>query len=189
VLPQQNILSPAVLAASAPVIHASASVIAQWHASLAPEQKNLLASVKIGWEAGVQYNSYYYENGNARVDLPASGDPNFRMNFSLGIGGGLPILGYAAASTPAAKAAGVSVRPGQELDAEAVATITRTYINSIEAVVVSAGVPSSLVVNHVGGQQPYPNKTPLTPVIPYVYAILHWRFAFLLLLMFNSQAH
>ena len=38
---------------------------------------------QIGWEAGVQYNAFYYPDGNERVNDPnASADAHYGLNMS-----------------------------------------------------------------------------------------------------------
>ena len=111
-------------------------------------------------------NSYYYQNGNALVNNKnASSDPNVRFNFSSpanGIGGGFPILGYAAAAS-----AGLDLG-GKPLDSNATAWLTRYYVNRIMQKTVAAGVPAELVVNHVGGQNPVGPGGKYGVVVPYV---------------------
>ena len=166
VTPQQNVLSAAVLAVLKPKLHAMAAEIAGWYHSLESHEKFLLAAVKVGWEAGLQYNAYYYPHGNQLLDQPASEDPTQGMKWSDGdIGGGLPILGYAAASSELAIAAGISLSKGQKLDRNIVARLTRLYVTWLANVTVAAGVPPERVVNHVGGQQPISHAG--SPVIPY----------------------
>lgn len=162
-----QVLSPTVLKAMQTELHAAAATIAAWYSSLPSSRRYLLASVKVGWEAGLQYNAYYYEDGNSRVGQNASLDPNFRMNFSKGVGGGLPVLGYAAASSPMAKRAGISLKPNQTLDRDTIAAITRVYVDLLVNITIEAGVPAELIVNHVGGQNPVPQSEPMEPVIPY----------------------
>jgi hypothetical protein len=82
VAPQQNVLSPVVLAALQPKLTAMAATVARWYEALPPAKKHLLACVKVGWEAGLMYNAYYYAGGNALLQKNASDDPNVRLNFS-----------------------------------------------------------------------------------------------------------
>lgn len=139
-----------------------ATAIAAWYTSLAPSEKHLLACVKVGWEAGLMLNSYYYSGGNDLVNNKnASEDPNKRFNFSSpsnGIGGGFPVLGYAAAA-----AAGLDLG-GKPLDSNTTAWLTRKYMNWVINETVVAGIPPELVVNHVGGQyKPLPCRHLATP--------------------------
>ena len=157
--PQMNVLAPAVQAAVRPKLAAMAAAVAQWRAALPPERQHLLASVKIGWEAGVQYNAFYYPGGNELLSQPASRDPKTGQNFSAGVSAGVQQLGFAAAHIagvgPVAGATGSTVA----LDREQIAAITRQYIAWLSSIVVGAGVPPALVVNHVGGQVPPYGRT------------------------------
>ena len=67
VLPQQNILSDEILSQYIPLLTQIVKCIDDWYTNtLIPANKeNLLSVVKIGWEAGVEYNAYYYTNGNS----------------------------------------------------------------------------------------------------------------------------
>ena len=106
----------------------------------------------------VAAQAYYYPGGNDLLDQDPKGDPTSGMKFrslASGVGGGLPVLGFAAASTPAAVAAGLGLKPEQTvLSRDQVAGLTRVYVEWLAEQVVAAGVPPELVVNHVGGQQP-----------------------------------
>lgn len=155
VTPQQNMLSPAVLAALQPRLAAMAGKIAAWYQSLPAGLKYLLACVKVGWEAGVQYNAYYYGGGNDLVGKPASEDPTYGMDWSKGVSGGLPLLGYAAAITSG------MLKDGQELTSDVIARVTAKYLSWLAGEVVAAGVPDDKVVNHAGGQQPDPSGEPV----------------------------
>ena len=163
VLPEQNILSPAVLAALRPRLQAMAGAVAKWYRSLEPEEQRLLACVKVGWEAGTQYNAYYYAGGNDLFASDPRDDPTSGLKFPSvrsGVGGGLPTLGFAAASTPAAASAGLGLKPGQtSLDRNQVAGLTRVYAEWLTQTVTAAGIPADLVVNHVGGQQPFEHSS------------------------------
>ena len=75
-------------------------------------------------------------------------DPTTGLHFpSLrsGVGGGLPTLGFAAASTPAAAAAGLALKPGQtSLSRDQVAGLTRIYVELLTEIVIDAGIPEEL---------------------------------------------
>ena len=164
VAPEQNILAPAVRAALAPRLSAVAGAVAGWLKGANQSVTNssggdgarragLLAAVKVGWEAGVQYNAFYYPGGNALVGRPPADDPTRGLDFrnaSDPLGAGLPVLGYAAAHS-----AGLDLAPtGGRLTGALVANLTATYVRWLAATVVDAGVPASFVANHVGGQVP-----------------------------------
>ena len=54
--------------------------------------------------------------------------------------------------------------PDGVLDREDIANLTRIYVNWLIEAVREAGIPTELIVNHVGGQQP---DDTAQPVIPY----------------------
>lgn len=149
VIPEQNILSSIVQDTLDIKIRAVTAVIAKWWNMLPDGSKYLLATVKVGWEAGLQYNAFYYENGNTLVNTNPKDDPTTGLNFSLGIGAGQPILGYAAA-----KSAGIKIEPGHKLTGQQAAILTQIYVSKLSSVVVSAGIPTEYISNHVGGQVP-----------------------------------
>jgi len=163
VAPQMNILAPKVQAAVAPKLAAMAGAVAAWHAALPAARRYLLACVKVGWEAGVQYNSFFYPNGNTLVNEPASDDPKTGQDFKKGVAAGVQQLGFAAAHV-----AGLGPGAGAgsaALDRGTIAVLTRAYIRWLSGVVVGAGVPPAKVVNHVGGQVP-----PYAATVPFAAA-------------------
>ena len=80
VSPQQNIHSPAVLAATHAAIRKVVRVVVEWYNGLPASDRWLLAGIKVGWEASVGWNAYYYPGGNECVK---GGPTNSRVDCHL----------------------------------------------------------------------------------------------------------
>ena len=177
VIPQQNILSKQVLNAYLPILTNIINYIANWYVNiLKPLKKEyLLTVIKLGWEAGVEYNAYYYPNGNQyRLSNNISNDPTYGLDFSkYGLSGGLPLLGYAAANSSGLFK--TKIKNNETLDRYDISNITQFYINTlIQSVInrtnnndsynlnnINILINDGKFGNHVGGQYyPYNETVP-----------------------------
>jgi hypothetical protein len=93
--PQPNLASPALLNATRGALAMAVGAIRAWYeACTSDAQKNLLVGVKLGEEVDVGANFYYYKGGNALLNASASDDPTHGPDWSKGLFGGLPAVGY-----------------------------------------------------------------------------------------------
>lgn len=68
VKPQQNIHAPKLMALYKQKLSSVIMILVSWYVELSSEQKILLAGIKVGWEASIGWNSYYYPDGNTFYD-------------------------------------------------------------------------------------------------------------------------
>jgi hypothetical protein len=161
VTPEQNILSPMVKAVFGLRLTAMARILADF---VRAGHKDLLGTVKVGWEAGLEYNAYYYKQGNDLVNQPPANDPITGLDWDcrkakdkhctpaehLAAGQDVALLGYAAAKSAGLTPSG----PAGVLTGVDAAKLTVEYVSWCASTVVAAGVPADIVSNHVGGQVP-----------------------------------
>ena len=112
VTPEQNILSPMVKAVFGARLTSMAGILAEF---VRAGHKDLLGTVKVGWEAGLEYNAYYYKNGNSLLNESPANDPVIGLDWDchkakvehcspveyLAAGKDVALLGYAAAKSAA----------------------------------------------------------------------------------------
>ncbi len=147
VVPAPNIASPKVLQAHLDGLRALVPIIVEWQHRLSPSRKWLFGGVKLGWEAGIGYNAYYYPNGNGyyeRWPLDPSHDPTNSVNPQAGLSCGLSQLGYAAVKTAGLKDHG-------EITRDDIARVTQQYLEALCRQAHELGVPSEAVFTHQGG--------------------------------------
>ena len=114
--PQPNLASPALLNQTAASLKSAVGAIRDWYNSVnqsasspsssssssaavgaTVDARALLVGIKIGEEVDVGANYYYYPNGNdifLRNPANASADPTVGLNWTKGLSGGLPALGF-----------------------------------------------------------------------------------------------
>jgi hypothetical protein len=150
VRPAPNLASPKFLEANTSALEVLVFQIVAWYQALPPEKKHLFAGLKVGWEAGIGYNAYYYPDGNAFLerwpDNDANDPPN-GLDAKAGLAGGLLQLGYAAAVTSGIKDHGVLTR-------DDLAVITRNYLTTLAKTAVDSGMSRDLIYTHQGGLCP-----------------------------------
>ncbi len=144
VLPMMNMASPRVIAAHQEALRALLPRIADWWKSLPPEQNHLLGGVKLGHEASIGINAWYYPDGNALADRPASEDPQYGLDFEKGWHGGVQPIGYAAVAASGIKNSG-------ELTREDIADVVEAYLAMLCAEARAVGLPPEKVYTHQGG--------------------------------------
>ncbi|MHB9077544.1 MAG: hypothetical protein ACYC3X_08605 [Pirellulaceae bacterium] len=161
VLPMMNMASPQVIAAHQEVLRILLPRIAAWSQSLPQEKKYLLGGVKLGHEASIGINAWYYPNGNELADQPAAKDPVYGLKFEKGWHGGVQPIGYAAVST-----AGVNPKRTGELTREDIARVTHDYLALLCAEAHKAGLPPDKVYTHQGGTYaPWEKSLPWWPAL------------------------
>ncbi len=152
VLPQPNLGSPRFRQVSKSKLMRLAKKLKQWSDALPVDRRYLFPGVKIGWEACVGINAYYYPDGNSYLEKypdDPSHDPQQGLNMAKGFAGGLVPLGYAALTSLGWKHDGPVTLEDQE-------RITRNYLEFIASCCHQTGLPRNRVFTHAGGQcQPW----------------------------------
>ena len=113
VAPAPNIASPAVVAAHLQGLRALVPIMVEWQRRLPPSRQWLFGGVKVGWEAGIGYNAYYYPDGNRYYEQwphDPSHDPTNSLVPAKGLSGGVCQLGYAAVKSAGFKERGEITR-------------------------------------------------------------------------------
>jgi len=160
VAPAPNLASPTVVAAHLQGLRALLPIIAEWQRHLPPERKWLFGGVKLGWEAGIGYNAYYYPDGNHYYEQwphDSSHDPTISLVPAKGLSGGVCQLGSAAV-----KSAGI--KDHGDLTREDIAKVTHDYLERLCQVAHDFGLPREAVFTHQGGTYaPWEKHLPFWP--------------------------
>lgn len=159
VAPAQNIMSPQVLEATLGPMRALLGIIEAWRAGLAPERAFLFGGVKLGWEASIGYNAFYYPDGNRYAEErpdDGSSDPDFGLDATKGLSGGLAQIGYAAVKTAGIKSEGLLTR-------EDLGEVVRRHLALLASAAAEAGLPAEKVYVHAGGTlEPFERHIPFS---------------------------
>ncbi|SHE65493.1 hypothetical protein SAMN05444349_104139 [Bacteroides faecichinchillae] len=173
VLPAPNIASPAILNAHYEAYDLLLPIIIKWIKHLPAAKKYLFGGIRIGWEAGINYNAYYYKNGNEIFDKHPSTteyDPKGRTtteNFSLD--SNTLRLGYAAASTS-------NIQTEGELTNAVYEKIVHRYVETLCRYVTNFGFTPKELFTHIGGNYaPFDKHLKFWPAINR-YATPGWSF-------------
>jgi hypothetical protein len=146
VRPAPNIASRRFLAEHWKAYDAIVPLIARWYRDLPKDRKYLFGGLKVGWEASVNVNAYYYPRGNQVFEqspMDSSKDP-IDHERAMGWKEGRPTLGYAAASTE-------KIRTSGQLTVEDVGEVVHRYLERLSRAAVKRGIPKHLVFTHQGG--------------------------------------
>ncbi len=146
VRPAPNIASPRFLAEHWKAYDALVPIIADWYRALPPDRRYLFGGVKVGWEASINVNAFYFRDGNRIFDEspddaskdPQQHDPKDGWTF------GHPPLGFAAVSTAGIKNSG-------ELTKADIEIVVHQYLARMAAEVRRRGIPPHLIFTHQGG--------------------------------------
>jgi len=159
VLPEQNLMSPAVLEATIAGIRPLASKVAKWADALPPGQKHLFGGFRVGWETSIGVNAYHYPEGNRYLDRDRADDPVQGRNHAVDQFGGLAPLGYAALTTAGIKTDG-------EITPADIAEVVRRYLAVLSKAASEEGIPRHLLFTHQGGTyHPFEKHLPFDPSI------------------------
>ncbi len=148
VQPAPNLASPRFRAASRQQLTRLVAVLKQWRDGLPPGKRGLFPGVKIGWEASVGINSYYYPSGNAYLEKypqDSSHDPQTGLDMRKDFAGGLAPLGYASLTSQRRQHPGPVTLADQE-------RITADYLAYLARVCRQAGLSREQLWTHAGGQ-------------------------------------
>ena len=171
VAPAPNIASPAFLAEHDKAFRVLIPVILEWYRALPSNRKYLFGGLKVGWEASINVNAYYYPGGNAifeRQPKDASGDPNHR-DRDKGWSFGSPALGYNAVFTS-------GIRKSGDLAKEDIEAVVHNYLKRLSKAAFELGVPKHLIFTHQGGTYaPWEKHLSFKPAIN-EYAVPGWSF-------------
>jgi hypothetical protein len=146
VRPAPNLSSPRFLAEHWKRYDVLVPILVDWYRALPEDKKYLFGGVKVGWEASINVNAYYYADGNRHLakhpDDPSK-DPrghDAAKGWTFGTGP----LGYAAVYTSGLKKQG-------ELTKADIEHVVREYLRRCSYEVHRRGVPAHLIFTHQGG--------------------------------------
>jgi len=161
VAPAQNIMSPKVLDATLAPMKVLLRIIDDWRRALPPERAHLFGGVKLGWEASIGYNAFFYPDGNQYAEQwPAeeTHDPVYGLDATKGLSGGLAQIGYAAVRSAGIKTEGALTR-------EDLGEVVRRYLGLLAKTAADAGLPQEKIYVHGGGTlEPFELHTPFEAV-------------------------
>lgn len=144
VLPPPNFMSQRYRAACHDEMRGLVPLILKWRQELPQEKRHLLIGIKLGWESSIGVNSFYYPNGNALLDLPASEDPKTGLKSDEIPARGVTAIGYAAVSTAQLAHSGI-------LQEAHLVEVVRRHLNDLCALAAELGTPRELLFTHVAG--------------------------------------
>ncbi|MBC7654225.1 MAG: hypothetical protein H7098_07110 [Oligoflexus sp.] len=147
VLPAPNLASPAVVNAHIDGLNQLIPIITEWYNALQVSERYLLGGVKLGHEASIGVNAYYYKNGNRYLEQMPNNtnlDPLDSYNTEAGFNGGLAQLGYAAVKTSGIKNKGRITKADME-------QVVHKYLDTLSSVALNLGLPKSIIFTHQGG--------------------------------------
>ncbi|HXI01044.1 MAG TPA: hypothetical protein VNI52_12310 [Sphingobacteriaceae bacterium] len=147
VLPAPNLSSPAIITAQINALNRLIPAIIKWYGALPANQKYLLGGVKLGHEASIGVNAYYYKNGNRYLERMAgdkSLDPMESYNPEAGFSGGISQIGFAAVKTAGIKNQG-------RITASDIEQVVNRFLDTLCKTVYNLGVPKQLIYTHQGG--------------------------------------
>lgn len=143
VRPAPNLAAPRFLAEHWPRYDALIPILLAWYHELPDDRKYLFGGVKVGWEASINVNAYYYADGDRLLQQAPADDPQ-QHDPSLGWTFGAVPLGYAAVQTSGLKRSGTLTRADLE-------QVTHAYLRQCSQEVHRRGVPAHLIFTHQGG--------------------------------------
>jgi hypothetical protein len=160
VVPAPNIASPKVVAAHLQGLRVLVPIIVEWQRRLPPSRKWLFGGVKLGWEASIGYNAYYYPDGNRYYEQwphDPSHDPTTSLITANGLSSGVCQLGYAAVQTARLKSHG-------NLTRDDIAAVTRQYLETLCRTAHELGLSRQSLFTHQGGTYaPWDKHLPFSP--------------------------
>ncbi len=162
VAPAQNLASPRVINEQLTGLRTLLPIITNWYQSLPADKRWLFGGVKVGWEAGVGYNAYYYPNGNQYLEQwphDWSHDPKHLLHPARDLAGGASQSGYAAVLMSGLKDHG-------KVSRDDIARVTGNYLELLCREANASGLPPELVFTHQGGNyEPWEKHLPFWPAI------------------------
>jgi hypothetical protein len=160
VAPAPNIASPKVVAAHLQGLRVLVPIIVEWQRHLPPSRQWLFGGVKLGWEASIGYNAFYYPDGNRYYEQwphDPSHDPTTSLVTAKGLSSGVCQLGYAAVQTARLKSHGNITR-------DDIAAVTRQYLETLCRTAHELGLSGQSLFTHQGGTYaPWDQHLPFSP--------------------------
>jgi len=156
VLPPPNLMSPPYRAACEERLRRLVPVILEWARALPPGKRHLFGGIKLGWEASIGVNAFYYLDGNAIMDRAPddpSGDPIDGYRIGEGVHGGLAPLGFAALASEA-RARGESYSDIAGVSLADHERIVHDYLVFLARTAHELGAPRAYLITHCGGTYP-----------------------------------
>jgi hypothetical protein len=147
VTPAPNLASPDVMEAQVTMLNRLVPRIVRWYNSLPADKKYLLGGVKLGHEASIGVNAYFYKNGNRYIEqMPGNSslDPLESFNAEAGFSGGVTQIGYAAVSTSGIKNSG-------KITADDLEKVVHHFLDTLSQTAYRCGLPKALIFTHQGG--------------------------------------
>jgi len=148
VLPEPNLASPKFREASRTQLMRLLGIIKQWRDHLPADKRYLYPGIKVGSEASVGINAYYYPNGNSYLEQfpnDPTHDPKTGLDMSKDFAGGAAPLGYAALTSLGWKHTG-------PITVEDQGRIVENYLSFLAHVCRRAGLGRQEIFTHAGGQ-------------------------------------
>ncbi|HEY3281822.1 MAG TPA: hypothetical protein VGN26_06065 [Armatimonadota bacterium] len=148
VLPPPNLASRRYRDACRKELTSLLAVLRRWRDELPPEKRWLFPGVKIGWEASLGVNAYYYPKGNSYLEQypkDDSHDPRTGLRMEADFAGGLVPIGHAGLTTKGWKRSGEVTLADQE-------RVTADYLTWLSRLCHDAGFPREQVFTHCGAQ-------------------------------------
>ncbi len=171
VRPAPNLASPSFLAEHWRAYDVLVPIIVRWYRRLPPDREYLFGGLKLGWEASINVNAYYYPDGNRIFEQypdDTSHDPTER-NLKQGWAFGQQPLGYAAVWTAGIKRSG-------ELSKEDLEAVVHRYLDQLCRQAHRRGMPRHLIFTHQGGTYaPWKKHLSFRPAMN-AYSIPGWSF-------------
>ncbi|HIJ66266.1 MAG TPA: hypothetical protein HPP77_09990 [Candidatus Hydrogenedentes bacterium] len=162
VAPAPNIASPEVAQEHLKALRPLAAIVAEWARALPAERAWLFGGIKVGWEAGIGYNAFYYPDGNRYLEQwPAdpSHDPQTGLQADKGFPGGVAAIGFAAVATAGLADSG-------EITTRQIGIVIQRYLEQLARAAHAQGVPKNLIFTHQGGVcPPYRKNLPFWPAV------------------------
>jgi len=144
VLPPPNQMSPVYRIASHAEMRGLIPLVLDWWRALPTDKKYLLVGIKLGWESSIGANAWYYPNGNALLNRPASEDPTNGLSAAELPARGVAQIGFAAVKTAGIRNAGTIT----EAD---LAEVVRRHLEDLCRFAAELGVPRKKLFTHVAG--------------------------------------
>lgn len=146
VLPAPNLASPAVVEAQLAAQQRLVPQVLKWYRQLPARKKYLFGGLKVGHEASIGVNAYYYKEGNRYLEQKPTDpglDPLESYRPEGGLSAGLTQLGYAALKTAGIKSQGRITR-------EDLGQVVAQYLQTLSRHARELGLPRHLIYTHQG---------------------------------------
>jgi hypothetical protein len=141
VRPMINLMSPRYRAEVHKAMDRLVPVVRDWYRALPADRKDLFIGLNLGWESSIGINAYYYPNGNALLDRPATEDPERALVAEDVLSRGMVQIGYAALST-------CGIRTTGDITEEDLTEVTRRHMEDLCRHAYRLGMPREKIFTH-----------------------------------------